>query len=519
MSFPLIFPLSPVIIALFTIFPCPLIITVSEEISRLFVKSFDVIWISPVPVVFPLFVMFLPEIINLCCPWRFPSKLISCVVVNTVLLALIVPVLSNFWAFCIDISPDSISPVFVIFELSSKILLLDAILPLLITSAFAEFTSFTAKISPAFVSFWVSRSTSLLEWICPLFVDSFTLALTLPALILPAFLNSNPLTSTFFPSIFPPLWFTSESVAEISELVATVPEFSNLLDEILSPDAIFPEFFTFLAVNLPFVSILPPLSTSSAEIFPDAKTFPVFVTFFDLKSLVLIFPEFFTLSVLIFSAWTSPEFSVFFPDKLPFAKTFPLFLISFETAISLPVSTFPLFSRFPLTVIFPFDLTSPEVSKSSVEILPTAAISFVFFTFFALKLLAAMILPLFETLSTWIFFPETFPDDTIFLAVKSSFVDISPVFFTSFVTVILLTEATDPLLFNFPEICVVFETWIFPEFVKSFVFKFPFANISESFSTSAFKLILPLACVWPANFTVFAVILISLSELAISDCE
>ena len=62
---------------------------------------------------------------------------------------------------------------------------------------------------------------------------------------------------------------------------------------------------------------------------------------------------------------------------------------------------------------------------------------------------------------SWIFFPKTFPDDTTFLAVKSSFADISPVFFTSFVTVTPSAEINDPPLSSSPVISTFFKTLTF----------------------------------------------------------
>ena len=157
------FPLFPVIMLLLTTSPRPFMITVSEASSLLFVKSFELISIRPVPVVLPLFVMLFAEILSLCCPWRFPVRLIFWLTPSSTLFPLIVPVLSNLWAFLINISPDRISPVFVIAELSSKTLPFEAIFPLFVTFAFAAFTLLTAVISLVLIKVPVVKSTSFPE--------------------------------------------------------------------------------------------------------------------------------------------------------------------------------------------------------------------------------------------------------------------------------------------------------------------------------------------------------------------
>ena len=88
-------------------------------------------------------------------------------------------------------------------------------------------------------------------------------------------------------------------------------------------------------------------------------------------------------------------FSVFFPARSSFAAILPSFLMFPATDMFLEVSTVPLFSSFPETVIFPFALTFPDVTRSSDETVPTAVISLVFLTFFAFKSPFAMILPSF----------------------------------------------------------------------------------------------------------------------------
>ena len=82
---------------------------------------------------------------------------------SSTLFPLIVPALSNLWAFLINISPDRISPVFVIAEPSSRTLLFEAIFPLFATTAFAAFTLLTAVISLVLIKVPVVRSTSFPE--------------------------------------------------------------------------------------------------------------------------------------------------------------------------------------------------------------------------------------------------------------------------------------------------------------------------------------------------------------------
>ena len=532
MLFPLILPSFPVIILLFTTFPRPSIITALEASSLLFVKSLELILISPAPVVFPLFVMLFPEISSKLSPCKFPTRFRSWSVVRTVLFPFIVPVLSNFFAFCIETSPDKISPIFVMLELFSSILPFEAIFPEFETVALFEFMSFTASISFVFVKVFVVKSISFAEEIFPLFLVSLTLALMLSADILPVFVNSKPVISRFLPSIFPPLIIESEVV--IFPFVARTPEFSSLCDVTSLPAAIFPIFLTFLTSSVPLVKIFPELLTLPPEIFPTAVISLVFSISAVFKSFpTSTFPSFFKLSVLRFLEYMLPEFWVSFPEISSFTAIFPVFLIFFETVRLFPDSKSPLFSSSPETVIFLFALTFPEVFKSFPDIDPTAWISPVFLIFLAFtfsfeeilpslskssdsKFLAeifpevfkssvdtspaAEISPAFLTFLAFTFpsakiFPSfskswdskfleiIFPFETTFLPEKSPFVAISLVFLTFPETFISSTASKSPSFSSFPETVTFLLDFMLPEVFKSFVEIFPADAILPVFVT------------------------------------
>ena len=253
-----------------------------------------------------------------------------------------------------------------------------------------------------------------------------------------------PLFSVFFPDrfsfaaispsflIFPDTFISSD--------VSTVPAFSS-----------FPETVIFL---LDFT--VPEVTISSLEIVPAATTSPVFLTFLTLIfSAALIFPSFFRSSTVIFFETISPVETVFLPFKSPLVTILPEFLISPETFMFFEVSTVPSFSSFPLIDKSSFVLRLPDDFKLSVEILPDDEISPVFFMSFVNKSPFILILPSLVRLSVFKFFATIVPDVIVFLAVKSSFVKISPVLSMSPEIEIFLTEVNVPVLSNLPLIFVI----------------------------------------------------------------
>ena len=138
------------------------------------------------------------------------------------------------------------------------------------------------------------------------------------------------------------------------------------------------------------------------------------------------------------------------PIRSPFKAILPVFLISPDTFISSAVSTVPSFSSFPETVIFLLDFTVPEVFISSLETVPTAAISPVFVTFLVVIFSPAVTFPSFFKSSTFTFLEEITPDEIVFLPLKLPPASILPVLLISPETAMFFEVSTVPSLSNFP---------------------------------------------------------------------
>ena len=226
--FPVILTFPPLNILLFTTSPVAVTVSVCAANSLLLVKLLlAVIEVVPVPVVSPLFVIFLPLITKLCAPCNLPTKSISFAVVKVTLFPTISPVLSNFLLFCISIVLEAIFLVFVILELLSDTFPLEAIFPLFSRFVLFASISLSAVISSVFFIFCALEKEILLnDNIFPSLVILATLVVILSALILPLFVSLFPVTSRF--------------VVSILLVFSRFPLIVNL-----SPEAIVPAFFRF----------------------------------------------------------------------------------------------------------------------------------------------------------------------------------------------------------------------------------------------------------------------------------
>ena len=203
-------------------------------------------------------------------------------------------------------------------------------------------------------------------------------------------------------------------------------------------------------------------------------------------------------------------FSVFFPARSSFAAILPSFLIFPATDMFLEVSTAPLFSSFPETVIFPFALTFPDVTRSSDETVPTAVISLVFLTFLAFILPFAMITPSLLKLSTFTFLEAIVPEEAVSLPVKSPFEAILPVFLIFPDTFTSSAVSTAPSFSSFPATVIDLFAFTVPEVDISSLETVPAAAISPVFVTFLpLKLppasILPVLPISPETITFFEV--------------
>ena len=183
------------------------------------------------------------------------------------------------------------------------------------------------------------------------------------------------------------------------------------------------------------------------------------------------------------------------------------------------VSTAPLFSSFPETVIFPFALTFPDVTRSSDETVPTAVISLVFLTFLAFILPFAMITPSLLKLSAFTFLEAIVPEEAVSLPVKSPFEAILPVFLIFPDTFTSSAVSTAPSFSSFPETVIVLFAFTVPDVFISSLETVPAAAISPVLVTFLpLKLppaiIFPLLLISPETATFFEVSTVpSLSNL------
>ena len=153
------------------------------------------------------------------------------------------------------------------------------------------------------------------------------------------------------------------------------------------------------------------------------------------------------------------------------------------TDMFLAVSTAPLFSSFPETVIFPFALTFPDVTRSSDETVPTAVISLVFLTFLAFILPFAMITPSLLKLSTFTFLEAIVPEEAVSLPVKSPFEAILPVFLIFPDTFTSSAVSTVPSFSSFPATVIDLFAFTVPEVDISSLETVPAAAMSLVFVT------------------------------------
>ena len=217
--------------------------------------------------------------------------------------------------------------------------------------------------------------------------------------------------------------------------VSTAPLFSSL-----------PETVIFL-----FALTFPDVIKSSDETVPTAVISLVFLIFLAFRlPFAIITPSLLKLSAFTFLEAIVPEVAISLPVKSPFEAILPVFLIFPDTFTSSAVSIVPSFSSFPETVIVLLAFTVPEVFISSLEIVPTAAISPVFVTFLAVIFSPAVAFPSFFKSSIFIFFEAITPVETVFLPLKLPLASIFPVLLISPETVTFFEVSTVPSLSNFP---------------------------------------------------------------------
>ena len=302
--FPVRFTVPPPNSPLLTIFPSlAFIVRASADKFLLLVKLLEVIVVTPVPVVSPLFDIFFPLIVRLCAPCNLPTKSISFVVIKLTLFPIISPVLSNFLLSFISIVLEATFLIFVILELLRSIFPLEAISPLFTRFVLFASISLSAVISFLFNIFCVLEKEILLnDNIFPSFVISLTFVEILSALILPLLVNLFPVTSRFVVSI-----------------LLVFSRFPTTLN--LSPEAIVPEFFKFFISIFSFAITFCLLIKLEVTKFLLVKILPLFV----------VSP----LTVILSIALTSPMlFKVLLIFILLFVTTFPTFS-SLDTVISL----------------------------------------------------------------------------------------------------------------------------------------------------------------------------------------
>ena len=164
----------------------------------------------------------------------------------------------------------------------------------------------------------------------------------------------------------------------------------------------------------------------------------------------MILPSFWRFPAVTFFEEIVPEVAISLPVKLPFEAILPVFLIFPDTFTSSAVSTTPSFSSFPETVTVLFAFTVPEVDISSLETVPTAAISPVFVTFLAVIFSPAVIFPSFFKSSTFTFLEEITPAETVFLPLKLPPAIIFPLLLISPETATFFEVSTVPSLSNLP---------------------------------------------------------------------
>ena len=217
--------------------------------------------------------------------------------------------------------------------------------------------------------------------------------------------------------------------------VSTAPLFSSLPETVIFP------------LDLTFPDVI----KSSAETVPTAVISLVFLTFLAFRlPFATITPSLLKLSTFTFLEAIVPEEAVSLPVKSPFEAILPVFLIFPDTFTSSAVSTAPSFSSFPATVIVLFAFTVPEVDISSLETVPTAAISRVFVTFLAVIFPPAVIFPSFFKSSTFTFLEEITPAETVFLPLKLPPAIIFPLLLISPETATFFEVSTVPSLSNLP---------------------------------------------------------------------
>ena len=366
--------------------------------------------------------------------------------------------------FFISIVSEVIFLVFLILELLSIILLLEAIFPSFSIIVLLTWIFLIARISLVFCNFCALEKTILFEDnIFPLLAIFVTLAEILSAFILPLFVSLFPVKSRSAVSIL--LLFSKFPLIVKLSPEAIVPVFFKFFVSIFSLTIIFLLFVKSEVEKFLFVKILPSFVVFSVtDILSNALSSPVLVKspFILILLFVKIFPVFSSLDTLIsLFALNSFLFLISFEVKEPFVKISPVFSTFPFTTILSVIWISPALFNFPSIFNLLFDVITPEFSR-----LETLILSFD------------------------INFPVVFTS----LAVNELLVSISPV------------------LFTFPRTSILSFTWTNPVFEKFLVFKFSLTEISELFSTSPFKETLFPDIPVPANLILSAFIDISPSE-------
>ena len=384
--------------------------------------------------------------------------------------------------FFISIVSEVIFLVFLILELLSIILLLEAIFPSFSIIVLLAWIFLIARISLVFCNFCALEKTILFEDnIFPLLAIFVTLAEILSAFILPLFVSLFPVKSRSAVSIL--LLFSKFPLIVKLSPEAIVPVFFKFFVSIFSLTIIFLLFVKLEVEKFLFVKILPSFVVFSVtDILSNALSSPVLVKspFILILLFVKTFPVFSSLDTLIsLFALNSFLFLTSFEVKEPFVKISPVFSTFPFTTILSVIWISPALFNFPSIFNLLFDVITPEFSR-----LETLILSFD------------------------INFPVVFTS----LAVNELLVSISPVLFTFPRTSICEFACIFPLLFKEPSTFKVSPVKIFPVFSKFLRFIFSLAEILELFSTSPFKETLFPDIAVPANLILSAFIDISPSE-------
>ena len=143
------------------------------------------------------------------------------------------------------------------------------------------------------------------------------------------------------------------------------------------------------------------------EIFPDDRISPVFFTFFAVNSpFVLILPSLDRLSTLRFLAATVPDVTMSLDDRSSFVSILPVLPMFPETEIRLTEVSDPVLSNFPLMSVIPETCIFPELSKFfTLKLPPERTVAREFLKSFAVMFPEALIFPEFIMSSVFRFPP------------------------------------------------------------------------------------------------------------------